>query len=619
MSPGKRRFFALIATTTLAATALAVPVAAQTDQTEVDSLMFGSTYAPEKGTPGGTVVISDWQAPEQMNYYYISGFKDQQVNAAAFDGLWDVSSDFKYIPDLAVSIPTISNGGVRIDAEPTAECPNRREGYEDLPGFEVDLNIRPGLKWSDGETLDLNDYKYTFDWVNDPENVGLYNGTDGWNLVDRFEVAEDGLTATVHFCTAFTGFYGLFGGGSSPLPEHYMSTIPVADAASLSYPLDARIADAPTSGPFKFASASPNTIELVRNEYWVSPWTGDPAYLDRVVFQFYADKDAMIAGLLNGEIDLATDLLQGDYAAISGLQAPMEARIKPAWEYEHLTLNQGGGDGAGLGGSPALTDPNVRMAIAHAIDKTELYETIYPGVALPEDEPCAPVAPGLYFRTTEGLTCIEYDPEKTVELLDASGWVDSDGDGIRDKDGVKLSLLHCHTGAAFRVATGDYLASELREFGIELINTPSPDTVFAGWNAVPADTPCNLTHGNFSSGEWAWVQSFNLFGSSYAVYHSSFIPSEENGGQGANYSRLNDPRMDETLDALFGATDQAEALALAADYQRIHTELQPEVVLYYRSNVRGVNSNIGNYLQNPGTASDMWNIGDWYLKDGAVA
>ncbi len=87
------------------------------------------------------------------------------------------------------------------------------------------------------------------------------------------------------------------------------------------------------------------------------------------------------------------------------------------------------------------------MALAHAINKTELYETVYPGTPMPEDEPCSPVPPGLYFRTTEGLTCIEYDPEMAVELLDASGWVDSDGDGIRDKDGEKLSLLHCHTGA----------------------------------------------------------------------------------------------------------------------------------------------------------------------------
>ncbi len=173
--------------------------------------------------------------------------------------------------------------------------------------------------------------------------------------------------------------------------------------------------------------------------------------------------------------------------------------------------------------------------------RTELYEVVWPGVPPGEYEPCAPVPPGLYYRTEEGLTCIEYDPEKSVELLDASGWVDSDGDGIRDKDGVVLSLKHCTTGAGYRVAAGDYLASQFRDLGVELINTAAPETIFAGWNEAGPDAECNLTRANFDTTEFAWVSSFNLFGNTYTVYHSDWIPSEENGGAGANFTRLNDP------------------------------------------------------------------------------
>jgi peptide/nickel transport system substrate-binding protein len=370
--------------------------------------------------------------------------------------------------------------------------------------------------------------------------------------------------------------------------------------------------DAPVSGPYKFASASSSGIELVRNEHWVSPWTGDPAYLDRVVYRFFdGAKDAMIAAFLAGEIDVATDLLQGDYPAIENAPAGFEARIKPAWEYEHFDFNQAG--------HPALADPNVRMALAHAIDKTELYETVYPGVPMPEDEPCAPTPPGLYYRTTEGLTCIEFDPDLAVQMLDESGWVDSDSDGIRDKDGEKLTLLHCHTGAGFRVAAGDYLASKFRDIGVELINTAAPETVFAGWNEAAPDALCNLARGNQDTTEFAWVASFNLFGNIYQVYHSTYIPSDENQGAGANHARLVSPEIDLALDTLYGATDQAEAVGIAHDIQRLLTEAQSEVVLYYRSNVRGVNSALGNYLQNPSTASDMWNIGDWYLKEAPAA
>jgi peptide/nickel transport system substrate-binding protein len=613
MSPGKKRVFALGTAAVLATTAVAAPVAAQMDN--VDDLMISAPgeYAPEPGTAGGSVVIADWQIPDQLNPYYISAFVNSQVSAAAHDQLWDVSDQGKYIAEQATTIPTIANGGVRIDAEPTAECPNRREGFEDIPGFELDVDMRPGLLWSDGETLDLNDYKYTFDWMLDPDNTGLWGGTDGYNLVDRFDVSEDGLTATLHFCTGFTGYLGLF--AAPALPEHYMSQIPVADAAGQSYPVGPAIVDAPVSGPFKYASASPSAIELVRNENWVSPWTGEPAYLDRVVYRFFdGSKDAMIAAFLAGELDLATDLQQGDYTALAGVDPSIgQVLIQPAWEYEHFDFNQANGEPGT--GHPALADPNVRMALAHAINKDELYEVVWPGVPLGEYEPCAPVPPGLYYRTEEGLTCIEFDPEKAVELLDASGWVDSDGDGIRDKDGLALSFKHCTTGAGYRVAAGDYLASTFRDLGVELINTAAPETIFAGWNEAAPDAECNLTRGNFDTTEFAWVSSFNLFGNTYTVYHSDWIPSDENAGAGANFVRLVDPRMDEILDGLFGATDQAEAVTLAHQFQAVHTELQPEVILYYRSNVRGVSSKLANYLQNPGTASDMWNIGDWYLKE----
>ncbi len=496
-------------------------------------------YVPEAGTPGGTVVIADWQIPDQLNPYYISAFVNSQVSAAAFDQMWDVSAEGKYIAEQATSIPSIANGGVRIDAEPTAECANVREGFEGIPGFEMDVEMRPGLLWSDGEPLDLNDYKYTFEWVLDPDNTGLWPSTDGYDLIDSFEISEDGLSGTVHFCTGFTGYLGLF--NYPALPEHYMSQIPVVDAAEMSYPVAPAIVDAPVSGPFKYASASPSAIELVRNDNWVSPWTGEPAYLDRVVYSFYdGSKDAMIAAFLAGEIDLATDLQQGDYTAIAGVDPSIgEVRIKPAWEYEHFDFNQANVEPGK--GHPALADPNVRFAMASAINKDELYEVVWPGVPLGEFEPCSPVPPGLYYRTEEGLTCIEYDPELAVKLLDESGWVDTDGDGIRDKDGVSMTFQHCTTGAGYRVASGDYLASVYRDLGIELINTAAPETIFAGWNEASPDAECNLTRGNYDTTEFAWVSSFDLFGNTYTVYHSNWIPREENNGGGANFVRLSDP------------------------------------------------------------------------------
>jgi peptide/nickel transport system substrate-binding protein len=587
----------------------------------IDALLYGSSYAAEEGTPGGSVVIADWQAADQLNPYLHNAFANSQVIASTMRGLFNVSNDAKWVPDLSPTVPTITNGGVVIDEEVgAAECPLDAEAYaaypeEPTPGFTVNIEIREGLAWSDGETLDLNDLLYTRDWVLDPEQTGLAAGVTGWDLIDSFEVADDGLTATVHFCRGYAAWTALL--ASPILPEHYMSTIPVAEASERSYPVAPSTVDAPVSGPFQYASLAPDTIELVRNENYNScvgdDCTPHPAYLDRVVYRFYADKDAMIAGFLAGEIDLATDMLQGDFPAIEAAPAGFEARIDTAWEYEHFDLNYLG-EAPGKG-HPALTDPAVRTALAQAIDKTALYEAVYPGVPLPDEEPCAPVAPGLYYRSTEGIECGGYDPAAAEAALDEAGWVDTNGDGIRDKDGVELNLLHCHTGAPFRQNAGDFLAAAFREIGVGLQNT-AEELIFAGWNDVEPDQPCNLYRGTYDTTEFAWVQSFDLFGGFYFTYHSSQIPTEENQGAGSNTVRLNSPEIDAALDELFGATDPAEAYGLAATIQQIHVDQQVEVVLYYRSGVRGLNSSLGNFARNPGTASDMWNIEDWYLPGG---
>ena len=99
------------------------------------------------------------------------------------------------------------------------------------------------------------------------------------NRSEHAYLAVDGLTGTVSFCTGYAGVLGLL---SLPiLPEHYMSTIPVAEAATLSYPVGAGIENAPVNGPFQYASASSSSIELTRNENFKAGLRGAPAYLDR--------------------------------------------------------------------------------------------------------------------------------------------------------------------------------------------------------------------------------------------------------------------------------------------------------------------------------------------------
>ena len=80
---------------------------------EVD--LFNTTYAPEDGTSGGTIIIGDWQEATQFNPYYLSQVTEANVASLVWHSLLTITSDFRYIPQLAAEpIPTTANGGVTV-------------------------------------------------------------------------------------------------------------------------------------------------------------------------------------------------------------------------------------------------------------------------------------------------------------------------------------------------------------------------------------------------------------------------------------------------------------------------------------------------------------------------
>ncbi|MER3417910.1 MAG: hypothetical protein C4343_02090 [Chloroflexota bacterium] len=569
---------------------------------DYDALLYNYSYSPEPGKAGGNVIAADWQAANQLNPYYSNAFANSQVLAATMRSLGVVTADGHWKADLAQSLPKASAGDVVMDPAPGK-------------GFTVKINIKPGLLWSDGQPLTLNDLKYTWQWILDKNQPGI--STLGYDKIDRFDVSADGLSASVHFTEPYAGWLGLLV-GSAPLPEHYMKTIPVKEANTKSYPVNGAIlAKAPVSGPFKYESASADTIVLVRNDNWKAGEGGRPAYLDKLTFKFFPDnKDGMIAAFLAGEVDVAVDLVQADYDAIKGVDPKIgKAILEPAWLYEHFDMNE-----AGLGrgkGHPALKDVEVRRAIAQAIDKNAMYQTVFPGAPLPEKPACSNATPTNYWLNPN-VECLPFDVAAANKRLDAAGYKDTDGDGIRNmpNGGPNLDFVHCTSQAGFRQTGGEFLKKSLEAIGIklELNFVDSTNVLFANWPDVAPDTKCNLAHGNYDTSEFAYVLSFDLFGNYYYSYHSEQIPTDANKGNGYNYLRFTNPDMDAALDQLKSAILTKDQIAAAWKVQEIYVDQVPEVALYYRNEARGVSVRLHNFFKNPSTSSDFWNVEDWWVS-----
>jgi peptide/nickel transport system substrate-binding protein len=564
---------------------------------DFDDVLFNYKYTPEQGQPGGKIIISDWQAENQLNYYYSTALANSYVYAATARSLFTVTADGHWKPDLAAKMPKFTDNSIRADATGN--------------GFSVDLELKPGLLWSDGQPLTLNDLKWTFSWILDKDQVGI--NTAGYDEIDKFDVDATGLKATVHFKEAYAGYYGILG-GSPPLPEHYMKQLSVKDAKK-AYPLSPAIKDAVVNGPFKFASAGPDQIELVRNDNWKA---GDHApYLDQVTFKYFPDnKDGEIAAFKNGEVDVALDFIQTDYDSIKDVDPAVgKAILVPAWLYEHLDINQMG-QGPGEG-HPALKDPVVRKAMAMAIDKNAMFNTVFPGQTPQPDKVCTNALPTNYWRIADNqVECPAFDVAGANKLLDDAGYTKgADGIRIDPKSKLPLVLEHCTSNVNFRQTGAEFLANSFNAIGIKLnLNfVDSTNVLFASWNDVSADTKCSTYRGTYDTSEFGYSLTFDLFGDYYYSYASEQIPTDANKGNGYNTVRFNDPEMDAALKMLKDAIKPADQVQAAYTVQKVYADKLIEQALYYRSEVRGYATRIHNLIWNPSSATELWNIEDFFI------
>ena len=187
----------------------AAPSASAPAQGPVD--LFGTAYAPEEGTSGGTVIIGDWQEATQFNPYYLGQVTEANVASLVWHTLLTITDDFKYTPQLAAEpVPTTENGGVKAPGD-------------NGDAMTVTWKLREGLKWSDGEPLTCDAFKYAYEWVMDPDNVGVI--TAGWEDITNFECASD-TDMIWHFGKVYEGYLTL---ATAPLPRHFLSNIPVGD------------------------------------------------------------------------------------------------------------------------------------------------------------------------------------------------------------------------------------------------------------------------------------------------------------------------------------------------------------------------------------------------------
>jgi peptide/nickel transport system substrate-binding protein len=563
--------------------------------------IYDSKYAPDTGTPGGQILIGDWQEANQFNPFYANQVTEANVASAVWASLLVPSNDYKYIPDLAAEGPSTDNGDVKVPGD-------------NGDAMTVTWKLKPNLKWSDGQALTCDDFQYTWSWVMDPANTGLAGGTTGYEDITAID-CPDPSTIVEHFKNIYESYILL----GTPLPKHYLSTIPMADQVKGKGFQADETPNIPTSGAFKFQSVTPGQeLRVVRNDNYNGFKSGKPANLDTIIWHWYGDADSMIAGFAAGEVDFATDLQDSDIPKLEQQGLHNNISAAPALLYEFLRPNWAAGPGdptTGVGGcsrNPAvadrgtgcpMSDPAMRQAISYAIDKNEINTKLLGGTVQVANTNIAPQA--WYFADQTPAT---FDPAKAKSILDAAGWTVG-SDGIRSKNGLRAKIELCTTTRQVRLDTEALVVNWLKDVGIEgVVNGVSPSDIFVEFNDGTKDTPCGLSHSNFDMAEHAFSSSLDPIGN-YQTYHSSLF--EPKGG---NDAQVSDPDLDKALEDVKNNVDFTIIKAAMAKFQEIYVAKTVEIPLYYRKNVDLVGAKLGNYFSNPTSAGPTWNVVDWFVK-----
>ncbi|WP_299874609.1 peptide ABC transporter substrate-binding protein [uncultured Sulfitobacter sp.] len=547
--------------------------------------------AEERGRDGEVKIIY-WQAPSILNPYLSGGTKDIESASLVLEPLARYNETGALVAWLAEDVPTVANGGVSADLT------------------SITWKLKQGLVWSDGSPVTSADVAFTAEYCMHPEG-GCASASffDGVSSVE----AVDDLTIKVTFDAPKPNPYGPLVGGQSPI----IQAAQFADCLGAKAPECTEANFNPIgTGPFTVTEFRPNdVISYAANENYREE--GKPAFAS---VTFKGGGDAVAAGravLETGEFDYAWNLqLAPDVIAKmeEGGKGMAIAGFGPLVERLEMNLTNPSPDlppetrATVAEPHPFLSDERVRRALSMAIDRALLTEVGYGKAGSPT---CDLVpAPAIYASGNE--ECLTQDIDGAKALLDEAGWTDSDGDGVRDKDGVKLAILYQTSTNAVRQDFQALIKDWWGQIGVETELRNLDASVFFGGDPGSPDTFQKF---------YADVEMYaNTFSGTdpqqyLAAYRCGGEPKPDSQWQGENINRFCDPAYDALIDELAQTGDIDKRAELAKKMNAMLTSESMTIVpLVNRARVSAHANSLGGVKLNVWD-SELWNIADWHRAE----
>jgi peptide/nickel transport system substrate-binding protein len=427
-------------------------------------------------------------------------------------------------------------------------------------GLVYTYKIRDGVKFHDGQPLTAKDIAFTYNLVMAHEDFPTLH-----SYVEHFVSVEapDDTTVVItldqpipNIASKLVFLY--------VLPEHIWKDHSEGDAAAAYENLEMI-----GSGPFKMLEYKPNEfIRLgVNKDYY-----GAVPKVDEVIFQVFSSSDVLIQALKTGQVDMITSVPNTSVESLKtaeNVKVVTGAPLSP--DLEDIIFNMVDpancptADGGLCTGHPALRDKQVRLAMAYATDKNKIIEIVKLGLAKPGIA-LIPSGMGEWFNSD--VKDFEYDPAKANQMLDDAGYLDANGDGIRDMpDGSRPLTFRMNWPSSDNEAPriAELLSEMWKELGITLEMQAVESDALTSKCCPALDYDLMI---------WGWVADPDP--NSLLI-----VPTTDQIPTGYNETGYSNPRYDELFVAQGAELDKDKRIAMVWEMQQLVHDDVAYIIPYY--------------------------------------
>jgi len=473
----------------------------------------------------------------------------------------------------------IFNGLLKLD-EAGEWQPDLAESWEVGPNSDVyTFTLRSDLRWHDGLRITADDVIFTVQLLQDPDLPVLPDLANLWRSVIAAKI--DDRTVVFRLSQPYAAFpdyvtirwFGV-------IPKHYWERYEPAEIPN------AQLNTQPIgSGRFKLVEIDSQHVRLEP----VAQQFEEPPYLDALEFRFFPDYPSILAAAEAGEVHGVSRVLP-EYQRQAEAIPDLQLFTSPLPGYTMVLFNFDAAD------APFLADQTVRQALAYGLDREKLLNEIIPGVGQLADSPMLPNT----WAYNPDIPRYPYDPDKARAMLEEAGWVDTNQDGVREKDGRELAFTILSDDAPHSIAVAQALAQDWARIGVKVSPQPVSFTGMVTDFLIPRAFDAALV-------------SLELYGDPdpYPLWHSSQISPK-----GQNFGGWRNREADILMEQARLTSDRATRKQFYDEFQRIFATDLPALLLYYPLYTYGASTAVHNMevgrLNEP--ADRFRTFARWYIN-----